>query len=119
MASFQGKIWVAGGCNAWNAIRSVEIYDPVTNTWKEGPSLSTPRRGCGLAVHQGHLIVVGGSDGTHSLCTTGLATISFFWFPLCIKIMGLPGGQINDPLSKKFTFLAFLPCLGTLKGFLS
>jgi len=70
VASFQGKIWVAGGCNAWNAIRSVEIYDPVTNTWKEGPSLSTPRRGCGLAVHQGHLIVVGGSDGTHSLCTT-------------------------------------------------
>ena len=73
MASFQGKIWVAGGCNAWNAIRSVEIYDPLTNSWKEGPSLSTPRRGCGLAVHQGHLIVVGGSDGTHSLCTTGLA----------------------------------------------
>ena len=53
VASFEGKIWVVGGCDAWNPLRSVEIYDPSDNSWTAGPPLSTPRRGCGLAVRKG------------------------------------------------------------------
>ena len=70
MTSFCGKIWVVGGCDAWNPLSSVEIYDPATNAWKPGPPMGTPRRGCGLVVSKGLLYVVGGSDGTQSLCTT-------------------------------------------------
>lgn len=32
--------------------------------------MNTPRRGCGLAVFKGKLFVVGGSDGTQSICST-------------------------------------------------
>ena len=58
VASFEGKIWVVGGCDAWNPLRSVEIYDPSDNSWSAGPPLSTPRRGCGLAVRKGNYEVV-------------------------------------------------------------
>ena len=54
VASYQGQIWVVGGCDAWNPLRSVEVYDTTKNTWTMGPSLSTPRRGCGLAVRKGN-----------------------------------------------------------------
>ena len=53
VTSFRGKIWVVGGCDAWNPLRSVEIYDPANNSWSQGPPIATPRRGCGLAVRKG------------------------------------------------------------------
>ena len=43
VTSFRGKIWVAGGCDAWNPLSSVEIYDPETNSWRLGPPMGTPR----------------------------------------------------------------------------
>ena len=58
VASFQGRIWVVGGCDAWNPLRSVEIYDPEKNTWVAGPPISTPRRGCGLAVRKGKSLII-------------------------------------------------------------
>ncbi len=71
VASFQGKIWAVGGCDAWNPLSSVEVYDPSSNSWRFGPPLNSARRGCGLADRgDGLLHVVGGSDGTQSLCTT-------------------------------------------------
>ena len=53
MTSFQGKIWVAGGCDAWNPLGTVEVYDPATNTWKYGPPMNSARRGCGLVEKNG------------------------------------------------------------------
>ena len=53
VTSFRGKIWVVGGCDAWNPLRAVEIYDPANNSWSQGPPIATPRRGCGLAVRKG------------------------------------------------------------------
>ena len=47
VTSFRGKIWVAGGCDAWNPLSSVEIYDPETNSWRLGPPMGTPR----LVIH--------------------------------------------------------------------
>ena len=70
VTSFRGKIWVVGGCDAWNPLCSVEIYDPETNSWRLGPPMGTPRRGCGLVEKDGLLYVIGGSDGTQSLSTT-------------------------------------------------
>ena len=70
VCSFQGKIWVVGGSDAWNPLSSVEMYDPGTNCWRQGPPMNTPRRGCGLVERNNLLYVIGGSDGTQSLCTT-------------------------------------------------
>ena len=54
VTSFQGKIWAVGGCDGWNPLNSVEIYDPSTNSWKMGSPLTTARRGGGLAVRNGN-----------------------------------------------------------------
>ena len=70
MATLNGQIWVVGGCDAWNPLSTVEIYDPEKNVWKAGPPMNSPRRGCGLVSKGGLLYVIGGSDGTQSLCTT-------------------------------------------------
>ena len=68
--AFEGRVWAVGGCESWSPLNSVEIYDPSTDTWCMGPSLTGPRRGCGIAVRKGQLIVVGGTDGSQSMCTT-------------------------------------------------
>jgi len=40
-----GKVWVLGGMNAAEGIeRTVNVYDPVANTWSEGPALPGARR---------------------------------------------------------------------------
>ena len=51
----EGRLWAVGGCESWSPLNSSEIYDPSTDSWSIGPSLNTPRRGCGLAVFKGIL----------------------------------------------------------------
>lgn len=70
VCALRGKVVAVGGCDAWNCLNSMEIYDPETNLWIMGPPMTATRRGCGVAVFKGKLYVVGGSDGTHSLVTT-------------------------------------------------
>ena len=53
VVAFEGRIWAIGGCESWSPLNSLEIYDPSTDSWSIGPSLNTPRRGCGLAVLKG------------------------------------------------------------------
>ena len=97
--AFDGRIWTVGGCESWNPLNSLEIYDPSSDTWSIGPALNTPRRGCGLAVRKGkrqktkenqfdrtnasgQLMVVGGTDGTQSMCTTEiLDLVENTWHP--------------------------------------
>lgn len=60
-----GKVWIIGG-NAEGGPRgsgpsgSVEIFDPATNTWSEGPSLAQPRSSLRTAVLDGKIYAVGG-----------------------------------------------------------
>lgn len=46
-----------------NTVKSVEKYNPTTDTWCEVSPMLTPRRGLGAAILDGILYVVGGSDG--------------------------------------------------------
>lgn len=62
-----GRVLVSGGFGAkvWDAsnvgLASTEIFDPVTNTWSEGPSLHTPRQLHKMTVlPDGNVLVVGG-----------------------------------------------------------
>ena len=51
---------------------------------------------------------------------TGLAINSIFYFLFVKKTIDFPGGQINDPLSGKYSsFQLLCLCLRTLMGFLS
>ena len=44
-------------------MKSVEKYNPTTDTWCEVSPMLTSRRGLGAAILDGILYVVGGSDG--------------------------------------------------------
>ena len=107
MVAFEGRIWAVGGCESWSPLNSLEIYEPSTDTWSIGPSLNTPRRGCGLALLKGNkhnsmktilkyvcrpqlyismflgrIWAVGGTDGTASMCTTEvLDMVENAWHP--------------------------------------
>ena len=48
-------------------MRTVEKYNPTSNTWCEVSPMLTPRRGLGAAILDGILYVVGGSDGIAAL----------------------------------------------------
>jgi hypothetical protein len=57
-----GLIWAIGGASKSNAtVRTIEIYDPQTDTWRRGPSLRIARRGPGAALGpDGRLYAIGG-----------------------------------------------------------
>jgi influenza virus NS1A-binding protein len=50
-----GLVFAAGGCDAWNCLSSVEVYDPQTDEWTYAKGMITARRGRGLAVFKGSL----------------------------------------------------------------
>ena len=48
----QGKLYAVGGCDAWNCLNTVEVYDPETGVWDFLPPMNTARRGCGVTLYQ-------------------------------------------------------------------
>ena len=83
-AALGGKIYVVGGFDGANQLRSVERFNPRTGRWKkvvfcyhcigrEEPlqvrSMHTARSGVAAAALDGSLFVVGGWDGTRRLRT--------------------------------------------------
>lgn len=55
VCSMDGLVFAAGGCDAWNCLSSVEVYDPQVNLWTYAKGMITARRGCGLAYFKGKL----------------------------------------------------------------
>jgi serine/threonine-protein kinase PknK len=62
-ATVNGIVYAIGGAVAGEAVRTVEAYDPATQTWSNHPNL--PRRWddpCGAAVIDGKIYITGGQD---------------------------------------------------------
>lgn len=57
VCSMDGLVFAVGGCDAWNCLNSVEVYDPQEDSWQYAQSMITVRRGCGLAVFKGKCIL--------------------------------------------------------------
>ncbi|MEM6854752.1 MAG: kelch repeat-containing protein, partial [Planctomycetota bacterium] len=62
-----GEFYVIGGetdndpaANANGLFDRVDIYDPVTNTWREGAPMLTPRHGIYPVAHAGAIYIPGG-----------------------------------------------------------
>jgi hypothetical protein len=64
-------VLVAGGTsNGTTVIKTAELYDPVTNTWRATGEMKTARRGhTATVLNNGKILVVGGNDGTNALST--------------------------------------------------
>ena len=65
---FQIKILVAGGCKGWcdetiTPLKSAEIYDPLTNTWKQAEDMPEPISSAQMELFDGLPTTVGGTNG--------------------------------------------------------
>ncbi|VDP70209.1 unnamed protein product [Echinostoma caproni] len=64
-----GLVYVIGGFNGALRVRSVEIYDPLSNTWHSGPNMECRRATLGVASLNGSIYAVGGFNGSAGLNT--------------------------------------------------
>lgn len=64
-------ILVAGGTSTGtDVLKSAELYDPVTNSWRATSDMKSARRGhTATVLNNGKILVVGGYDGKNSLAT--------------------------------------------------
>jgi hypothetical protein len=60
-AAFGGELWVVGGLAEDGAVvRLVQVYDPATDTWRQGPELPEPVHHAALVATEDALVLVGG-----------------------------------------------------------
>ncbi len=68
-----GLIYSIGGgpgqCQPGGVTNLVEIYNPDTDTWTNGPSMLTPRYSFGTCAINNVLYSIGGTDGTNTLAS--------------------------------------------------
>ncbi|XP_054089367.1 kelch-like protein 5 [Zeugodacus cucurbitae] len=65
--TLNGKIYVLGGLskNILNDLKSVECYNPDSNTWTSCADMIKGHYGTGAAAHNGHIYVSGGSGNLY------------------------------------------------------
>lgn len=59
--AFEGEIWLLGG-RGTSTSRRVDIFNPITREWREGPEMNDWRSGFATKVVQGQLMVAGGES---------------------------------------------------------
>ncbi|MDT5337786.1 MAG: hypothetical protein QOD90_3291, partial [Mycobacterium sp.] len=57
-----GKIWIIGGLQAGNTLKTVESFDPQTGAWQSQPSLPIPLHHATAATYRGQVVVIGGAS---------------------------------------------------------
>ena len=64
MAVINGLVYAVGGFNGSLRVRTVDIYDPIKDTWSAVASMEARRSTLGAAVLNGLIYAVGGFDGS-------------------------------------------------------
>ncbi|XP_067899703.1 kelch-like protein 3 isoform X3 [Heterodontus francisci] len=62
-----GQLYATGGHDGPLVRKSVEVYDPSANTWRQVADMNMCRRNAGVCAVNGFLYVVGGDDGSSNL----------------------------------------------------
>jgi len=66
--SFAGLIYIVGGCtHSRRHLQDLLSFNPVTGEWSTLPSMLVPRSQMGVAVLDGYLYVVGGTNRHHEV----------------------------------------------------
>lgn len=68
-ANLDGKLLVCGGYDRVECLKSVDQYLPETNTWEVLASMREARGRFGIAVVNGRVYAIGGSNGSTELAT--------------------------------------------------
>ena len=58
--NFGGKIYVAGGFDGHNRFNSVEIFDPSTGVWTDGPQLPRHWSAGQMVALKSKIVIIGG-----------------------------------------------------------
>jgi len=102
-----GRVLVAGGWQSWNAdgssaaIASVELYDPVTGTWRETAPMNLARHSHGAALlDDGRVLVAGGSSRAAVETHFGV-TATWGWLEV--------RAELFDPASESWSETGALP----------
>lgn len=62
MVVLRGLIYAIGGeSELQNTLNSVEVYDPATNDWTQGPAMNIRRKDAGVVVHEDKIYAICGS----------------------------------------------------------
>lgn len=64
LVAANGLLYAIGGRNKTTAFRTVECYDPETNTWKLKAPMNRPRIDAGAAVLGRFIYMIGGCQNT-------------------------------------------------------
>jgi N-acetylneuraminic acid mutarotase len=66
-----GKIYAIGGAGpVYQALRTVEVYDPATDTWTTKSEMLTARQGLSTSVVNGKIYAIGGGASSSALYTS-------------------------------------------------
>merc|ERR1712217_218605 len=68
-ASSAGMVFVMGGNNGDDALKTSEVFDPRLSAWVPLPELEEPRVDPALVATEGRFYVLGGHDGDQALCS--------------------------------------------------
>ena len=113
LAVLNGLVYAVGGFNGSLRVRSIDVYDPVSDTWNSCPSMEARRSTLGVAVLNGLIFAVGGFDGSTGkgylfLCLPTISSLSsfcvfnlffFFMFPhvclICVVCLQWARGSFH------------------------
>ena len=76
MAVVRGRVYAVGGFNGSLRVRTVDQYDPTSDTWTSIASMEARRSTLGVAVFNDMIFAVGGFDGSCGLNTAELLDLS-------------------------------------------
>ncbi len=64
---YRNKIYLVGGRDGSSALKDVEVYDPVQNSWSEAQDLHEEREGLSVHILGGKLYAIGGREDYYSM----------------------------------------------------
>ena len=70
------RVYGVGGFNGSLRVRTVDMYDPTTDSWTAIASMEARRSTLGVAVMNDHIYAVGGFDGSCGLNTAEVLDMS-------------------------------------------
>ena len=90
VAYFDKKIFIVGGFNGQTRTRSVDIFNPRTKEWTQGPEMICRRGTLGIGLLNRKIYAVGGFDGF-----TGLSSVE------CWSMKNNENWSIVSPMSTR------------------
>ena len=61
--TINGKIYIISGTDRWPALKTLDEYDPATDTWTKMADIPTARAAFGADAIDGKIYAIGGFDG--------------------------------------------------------